>query len=59
MFTFVSVAFFVGYKLGKMQRKTELPGMSEDEKKKIEKLNKHFQALMNYDVDKATKRVMT
>lgn len=49
------VSFYFGYKFGKEVR-TQTVEASDEERKRVEKLRKGFQRLMNYDVSTATRR---
>jgi choline-glycine betaine transporter len=53
-FIVLLAVFYVGYKRGKQTHvSTPIP---TEEKKKMEKFNKHFQALFTYDVDTALQK---
>jgi hypothetical protein len=54
-----AVVFFVVYELGKRQggkKKTKQPSVDEVKQRQMEQFNKDFQAVFNYDVDKALQR---
>jgi hypothetical protein len=53
-FIVLLAVFYVGYKRGRRPRaSTPIPA---EEKKEMEKYNKHFKAMFAYDVDKAIQR---
>jgi hypothetical protein len=53
---FVALLFFfwLGTRYGKKPQPP--PSMEDERRKEIERYNKHFKALFNYDVDKARQR---
>lgn len=53
-FICLSGALYVGYRLGK--KRPEPKPIDIEQKRKLEKANKHFQALFSYDTDKALER---
>lgn len=52
------LCLFLAYRMGarKAKKPSESKPMNEEERRKIEQYNKHFQALFNYDVDKALRK---
>lgn len=47
-------SFYLGYRM--KQPKAKPPDMDAEEKRRIERYNKHFKELFSYDVDTALKR---
>lgn len=53
-FIFMALAIYVGYRIGK-KRLTPVP-VDDEEKRRSERFNKHFQDLFKYDLETALQR---